>query len=415
MKRDIRPLVTEAEHLEYCRLQLSAYPSMQGTAETVFENMRLMIEQDNTSQLWGVFAGKQMLGCMRLLDFQLNYCGGFIPAGGIGSVAVDFPEKKQGVAKVMLQFFLEHYQQKQAFLTMLYPFRPDFYYQMGFGYGSKMNQYSFMPASLPNASRPHGVKYLTDEDYPLLRKFSDHYASEQHGSCRRTDYELRRLLRQHATKRTLVGYKLDGELLGYIAYSFRPENNFVKNSMVIREWLWANQDAFFALASFLNTQADQVYRVIFNSLDPNFHFALRDVRNGTDNIIPSVYHESNLAGVGLMQRISGVANFLRQTDYRNYNGQTAKLCLKLTDSFYPENAGTYYLNLEEGKLQLKEDHLSGGIGLSLDISDFSSLIMGAVDAWSLYRGGRLICNQANLEALQQIFAVKQRPECITTF
>lgn len=415
MTREIRPLATEAEFLEYCRLQLSAYPAMQNTPETLLENIRPMIEQDHTSKLWGLFSGKQMLGCMRLLDFELNYFGKSIPAGGIGSVAVDFPEKKQGVAKAILQFFIEHYQKQQAFVTLLYPFRPDFYYQMGFGYGTKMNQYSFTPASLPNAKRPHGVKYLTDEDFSLLREFSDRYADQQHGFCRRSDYELHRLLRQHAANRTLVGYKLHGKLLGYIAYNFRRENNFVKNSMLIREWLWDGQEAFLALASFLNTQADQVHRIIFNSLDPNFHFALQDVRNGTDNIIPSVYHESNLAGVGLMQRITGVADFLRQTEHRNFNGQTAALHLSVTDSFCPDNAGAYYLALEQGWLQVKEGPLPKGIELSLDITDLSSLLMGVTDISSLYRTGRLVCDSANLETLQRIFAVHQRPECITTF
>ncbi len=413
MKWEIRP-IDEQELLAYAQVQLSAYPAMNGPAEAAVERMRPLLTEDTTSRLYGVFSGQRLVGGMRLLDFQMNYFGRFIPAGGVGSVAVDFTEKKQGMAKAIITYFIEHYRQQGAHLTLLYPFRPDFYQQMGYGFAPKMQQYCFAPASLPCPSRSHGLVHLTEADLPELRRFSDEYAASHHGFCRRSDFELRSLLKHHGANRTLVGWKENGRLLAYLAFNFRRESNFIKNSLLIREWLWQGQAAFLTCCSFLHSQADQICQIVYNSLDDHFHYALGDVRNGSDHIIPSVYHESNTAGVGLMYRITGLADFLQATDYRDYNGQTMNLRLTVSDSFRPENAGTYHLRISDGQLQLVPE-LEQAIDLAIEVSDLSALLLGSVSLQSLYRLGRVQLAAEHVSAVDSLFWVSQKPECITAF
>jgi predicted acetyltransferase len=414
MDWEIRPIADEEELFEYARIQLSAYPAMNGPVENLLTRIRPMFEHDDTSRLYGVFAGRRMLGGMQLLDFQLNYFGRFLPAGGIGSVAVDFTEKKQGVAKAIVQFFIEHYQKQQAHLTLLYPFRPDFYQRMGYGFAPKMHQYSFLPASLPCVNRRHGVAYLTEDDLPELRDFSERYAAAHHGFCRRSEFDLQRIVRSFVPIRGLVGWKQNGRLRGYMSFTFRREHNFVQNSLLIHDWLWEGQEAFQAFSSFLHGQADQIHRVVYNTVDQAFHYGLQDVRNGSDRILPSVYHESNTSGVGLMYRITGISDFLRATSYRDYNQQTLDLRLRVGDSFRPANAGAYLLRFKDGKLtQLAS--MAGGVDLTLDISDLSALLMGSVDLDSLWRVGRAQIDPYHLAAAARLFRVEQRPECITAF
>lgn len=414
MNWEIRPIVGEEELLAYARVQLSAYPAMNGPAETMVTRLQSMVDHDATSQFWGVFAGERLLGCMRLLDFEMNYFGKTVPAGGIGSVAVDFTEKKRGIAKAIIQFFIEHYQERGAFMTMLYPFRPDFYHQMGYGYAPKMQQYCFAPASLPAVNRRHGVQHLAEADLPELRDFSDRYAMTHHGFCRRSDFELQGLIRNHAANRTLVGWRQDGRLQGYLAFGFRRESNFVKNSLLIKEWLWNGQAAFQAFCSFLHSQADQICQIVYHTIDDDFHYVLQDVRNGTEHILPHVYHESNTSGVGLMYRLTGLRDFLQATDYRNYNGQSVDLRLQVTDTFRPDNAGTYCLRFQDGHLAILAE-MNGGVELGLDIGDFSALLLGAVSLPSLHRLGRAKIEPHHLPGITKLFQVEQRPLCITGF
>jgi predicted acetyltransferase len=411
---EIRPLEDESELVAYAQVQLSAYPSINGPLEAFLQRLQPLYAEDDAGRLYGVFEGHRLLAGMRLLDFQMNYCGRLIPAGGIGSVAVDLTEKKRGLAKAIVQYFIARYQRQGAHITLLYPFRPDFYQKMGYGFATKMKQYCFSPASLPCHSRQHGVSYLTEDDLPELRRFADEYAAKQHGFCRRSEFELRRLLGSHLANRTLVGWKQDGRLRAYIAFSFRRESNFLKNSLLIREWLWDGVEAFQACCAFLHTQADQFCQIIYNTTDEHFHFALADVRNGSDHIIPSVYHESNGAGVGLMYRITGLREFFAATNYRNYNGQTLDLRLVVNDSFCPDNAGTYFLRFSAGHLRLMPE-LEQGIELTMDISDLSALIMGSVSLQSLYRLGRAQIAAEYVSAVNEIWRMEQSPHCITTF
>ena len=47
---------------------------------------------------------------MRLLDFKLNYHGQMLAASGVGMVAVDLLQKKKGLAKDLINYYLDHYE-----------------------------------------------------------------------------------------------------------------------------------------------------------------------------------------------------------------------------------------------------------------------------------------------------------------
>ncbi|MGE5652843.1 MAG: enhanced intracellular survival protein Eis [Bacillota bacterium] len=417
MTRSIRQIVSEQEYLEYGRLQASAYPAIPVPAETSAQRTRELAEKDTTSSFWGVFDEEQLLGCMRLLDFSMNYFGTMIPAGGVGSVAVDLLHKKQRVAFELIQFFLDYCAQKGQQLAILYPFRPDFYHKMGFGYGQKGNLYSFTPASLPSTkSRPQMV-YLTQDDIPLLTQFCADYVAHHHGYCMKSQYEIESLVKAHSANRTLVGYKVGGKLKAYIAFGFvrAHETNFVKNNLNIREWLWDGNDALTACCSFLHAQADQINRITFSTQDPDFHLLLGDVRNGSDNMFRPVYHESNTAGVGLMYRIVSVERFLKGgAASRDYGGMTASVELQVTDTFRTANSGRYHLSFEQGRLNVHDQPQPDAIALGIDIADLSSLLVGSVDIAALYRFGRVQLDPQHLPTLQRLL-LADRPICITSF
>lgn len=416
MGREIRQLVTEQDFAEFARISVNAYPGSSMTAENAAKRFQEVSENDATSQLWGLHDDDHMVGGMRLHDFKLNYFGTLIPAGGVGAVAVDLMHKKKGVARDLINFFLDHYTGKGSYLGLLYPFRPDFYYRMGFGYGQKMNQYTFSPSSLPLSSTNHGLVCLTADDLPLLEEFYTGYTSRQHGYCLKSSWELQTLFKGFSSTNCLVGYKKNGKLLGYMAFAFRKahETNFVKNNLVIREWLWDGPEALAAFCSFLHTQTDQINRVVYNTQHSDFHFLLKDVRNGTDNLIPPISHESNTAGVGIMYRVISLAKFLQATAFRDFNGVTLNLILHVEDTFRPENTGTYYVAFKEGQARVRKE-LFDGIEMSINMADLSSLLMGSVEIASLYRLGKVKVSEEALSVLRTLFRVEQKPECITPF
>jgi predicted acetyltransferase len=355
---------------------------------------------------------------MRLIDYKMNYYGEMILAGGVGGVAVDLLHKKKGLAKDLITYYLDYYEQKGAALAFLYPFRPDFYYKMGFGYGTKMNQYSFCPASLPSAVFSGELVYLTGEDLPLIRRFYEKLTRIKHGYCFKSEWEYEGLIKHSATPHMMIGYKEADELKGYVTFGFRKghENNFVKNNMHIREWLWETPEALNGLCHFLQTQADQINRIIFNTQDADFHWLLKDVRNPTDNIIPSVYHESNTAGVGVMYRIISIPKFIAVNAKRDFNRVNLNLAITVEDTLRPQNQGVYHVAIVNGCMTTaSETPLKNVIELKLNIADLSALFLGSVDIKTLFRLGKLNLTAHDMDLVHQAFRVEAKPECISAF
>lgn len=403
--REIRAIGEDLK--KFAEISANAYPGMKRTAEELYERYKELLEVDKTSSFYGIYED-ELLGGMRLLDLKLNYLGKIIPAAGLGLVSVDLIRKKQGIARDMVKYFLDHYRAKGTYLALLYPFRPDFYKEMGFGYGSKMHRYSFKPLSLSGKAK--GITYLGDTDIPEIEAFYTEYAKQKHGYCLMSNWDLAYLKREYISKRSIVGYRANGKLRGYLTFYFDLGENFLHNNLVIDDWFWLDIDALEALSGFLRSQADQFDRIIYHTTDPDFVYLLSDVGDGTNRLLSGGYHESNTSGVGLMYRIIDLREFLEQTSYREYKGNL-DLTLVVKDSFAPENEGEHHLSFVDGKLIIRNEPVSG-YRLEIDIADLSSLLMGSVSLRSLARLGRV---SGDMESLEDLFSVRDRPECVTHF
>jgi predicted acetyltransferase len=176
--------------------------------------------------------------------------------------------------------------------------------------------------------------------------------------------------------------------------------------------------------NFLHTQADQIRHVFINTQDEYFHHLLLDPRNGTDRLIPDVYHETNAQGLGLMYRVVDVPRIFDLLSGRDFGTpefgtQTCTVMLTIGDSFLPENAGSILLRFERGHVQRLDSvlhHAAYDAEVRLNIADFSSLLAGTVNFWTLYRYGLAdISDGSYVETINRLFAVEQKPMCTTGF
>ncbi|WP_235616401.1 hypothetical protein [Lysinibacillus parviboronicapiens] len=93
------------------------------------------------------------------------------------------------------------------------------------------------------------------------------------------------------------------------------------NNLIIKKLIYETPEALLELSTFLNSQADQVNRIEWNTQDNNIHSFLGDTRNGTGHLIPNVYHASSVAGIGLMYRIINVIGFFEELKTHNCNDE----------------------------------------------------------------------------------------------
>lgn len=363
----------------------------------------------------GVYRDDTLLGGARLHDFVMNVRGAQIPAAGIGMVAVDLAHKKEHVARDMVHSWLEYCRAQDVPFALLYPFRPDFYKQMGFGYGTKLSQYHVPPSALPASGNKSRIAFIGADDKQLVGDCYSRVAARTHGLLRKSDEELNRFFTNPAKR--VVGYRNEDGISGYLVFSFTsaPDKQFLTYDLIVDEMVYETREAFLGLLAFLQSQADQVRRIEFNTQDDSFHLLLSDVRDGSNVLLPSVYHQSNVQGVGIMYRVLDVRRAFELLRPVSFGGESLTLRITVNDSFLPENEGHVTVRFSKGHPEI-EQAATPDCGITLDIAEFSSLLMGAADFRSLYRYGLAdISETARVEQVNRLFATEEKPVCMTHF
>jgi len=373
--------------------------------------------KDPRLSFWAMYSGSEMLGGILFWDYIMNFFGHNVLAGGGGNLAVDLMHKKEHVARDLMRYMFRHYRKLGAPLSVLWPFRPDFYKQMGCGLGSKGHVYKIKPADLPFGKSKKYVRFLGKADMKAVNDCHNRQVARTTGMIEET-LVSRKIRFDFGGGLKYAGYVKNGRVEGYLIFDFQRGNeaSFVDNYIKVRKLIYETPEALEGLMGFLHTQADQINRIIIHTSDDHFHHLFKDARNDTGNLIDPVYHESHVSGVGIMYRVLNTRQVWSILEDRNFGGETLRLKLTVKDSFLKENDGSLVIHFDDGRPQIKTGSARHDVELKIDIADFSSLIMGAVDLKSLYYFGAAKISKVDyLDRLQRLFATDQKPVCMTSF
>ena len=213
----------------------------------------------------------------------------------------------------------------------------------------------------------------------------------------------------------IVGFERDGRLDGYVTFSFQKGDTFIQNSLEVGELVYNEREALLELLAFLHTQFDQIDWVVINTLDEDFHNILSDPRDSSGNLVPHVYHESNTQGVGLMYRAIDVPGLFALLEDRQFADVTLNLKVTLEDSFYPANAGSTILKFD-GERPFNIGSGDHEVEIHLDVSEFSSMLMGAVGFKKLFNYGLAeISDPGFITIIDKLFRSEEKPVCLARF
>jgi predicted acetyltransferase len=413
MSTEIRRL--NADELEqFVPIARAAYPGVVMSPEDLAERLRRSEGgQDPAISSWGAFRDGELVGVMRYFDFTMSCHGELLPVGGVGFVAVDLLHKKEHVARDMIAAYLRHYREAGAPLAALYPFRPDFYRQMGFGYGARLNAYNLRTDAFPQGEKSR-LRHLTRDDGAAILACHNRYVARTHGLFLRGEALMDRML--ESAERRVVGYMAGETVQGYLIYQFqRGARSFIDNSLEVVELAAEHPAALRELLAFIRSQADQVQRVRWNTHDDQLHHLVSDPRNGSENLLAPVSHETNAQALGIMYRLLDTAGFFRALGGHSFGGQSLTLGIDVHDSFLPENDGQLVVHFAGGRPKL--DHEAPPEAwISLSVEELSSLVMGAADFRSLLAYGLAeIDNPSYSGRVHRLFQSEARPMCLTAF
>ncbi len=409
-------LIRDDEFEDYARITLDSYPAMFTDVNDErrrgwIERMKAAQRDDDSINYYGCYRGGEMVGGMRLHDFNMTLYDNHVLVGGVGNVCVDPLRRKMHVSKELMEYFHRHYRGRGAKLVILYPFRPGYYVKMGYGYGRKMNQYRFRPMDLPRGPR-EDVSYLGESDAEALTACFNRYAHRTHGMI-----EKRKSYFERFPKRfKVVGYREGGEVKGFAAFGYKKlmEDHVLLQNLEVHTLVYETPEALRALLGFLAVQLDQVDRVVLNTMDDDLHFVPRDPRDGVPNMFYTS-QETNVQGVGIMYRVIDARGVWEELTGHGFNGVSVKAKLTVRDSFLPENDGAVVVHFTDGKPVVVDD---GGydVEVTLDVAWFSSLIMGVVDFRKLWMMGLAeVSDEGYVNTLDTLFHAQRRPVTIEEF
>jgi predicted acetyltransferase len=414
---EFRPLA-ERDYGALITILDNAYPDFKLSSPEEREKYRAAIAERMAKapmSYVGLYRGDTLLGGARLHDFSMNVRGTQIAASGIGMVAVDLAHKKEHIARDLMHGWLEYCRAQDVTFALLYPFRPDFYKQMGFGYGTKLNQYHTPPAALPETGDKSHVAFIGADEKRLVGDCYARVAARTHGMIAKSDDELNRFFTNSAKR--VVGYRDGSDLRGYLVFSFKSAvpNQFLTYDLTVDEMVYETGEALLGLLAFLRSQTDQVERIEFNTQDDSFHLLLSDVRDGSNVLLPSVYHRSNAQGIGIMYRVVNIRRAFELLHATSFGGESLTVRITVADSFLPENDGSLTVRFNKGRPAV-EQAATPDCGITLDIAELSSLLMGAADLRSLHRYGlATVSETSRVEQVARLFATDEKPICMTHF
>lgn len=397
-------------------LRRDTYPSIIGsTNESREQGIEKLhkIQHRRGVRFYGYYDQNELQGGMRLFDFTMNLYGRNTLVGGIGSVSVNLLHKKEKIAKKLVESFIQSYREKGASFVFLYAFRHDFYKKMGFGYGTRSYEYQVCPSSFPRGKSKQHLMFAGKSEMDLLLACSHREAEKNHGMIERMREHFETYVNDENKK--IIAYKKGDSILGYLVFS--PERverqNLLVSNFVIHEWVYENADVLREFITFLHSQADQFERVIFETQDRDFFYLLDDPRNHRNRVSASLFHESHIAGVGMMVRVIDPRKAIMEVQNRQFGIDSFVVHFKVIDEFLGETTEVN-IAFRDGRCALSDERSE--VEITIDIAEYSSLLFGSISFEKLYRYGLLsLSDEAYAERLIDLFGDTKVPMCTVLF
>jgi len=409
---DLRKLSIE-EYDEFFQISANAYPGVPYKYDPFKERFKQIQDEIPNIDFYGFYRDDEMLAALRLHDFSMNLRGTRINIGGLGGVAVDLLHKKEHVAKSLVEIYEKQFLERDYPMTILYPFRPDFYYKMGYGYGSQIMQFKLDPQSLPVGKGKENLRFLSLEDLEILDEFLEAYTQKTHGMIRKYAKEYEGFIKQKASR--LLGYFEEDKLKGLMLFTFEKahKDSMICNDLEILELMYSDYKVFSAFSQFLRTQADQVRRIVLSTTNPQLYHIFSDSRYGNDNIMKPVYHETAHTGVGLMYKITDLNMLIPMLADAKFGSGNLVLQLKSADTLLEKS---YDLTVEFNKGKITLSTKKPQVILNCNIAVLSSIFMGSLSVKNaVFYQQASLSDESYLEELHNIFRVDEQVVCYSSF
>ncbi|MBR5489616.1 MAG: GNAT family N-acetyltransferase [Firmicutes bacterium] len=417
-ERIIRRLVPE-DMPAYMEIYLNAYPAGKDLSDECYEkyynrNLQSMTVFDHVN-FYGMFEDGQLIATMKLIDFDMNLFGQMRRSTGLMALGVHPLHKRKGAARDMVKFFEEYTVESGGCISMLLPFRMDFYKKLGYGCGTKLDEYHIKTEYLPDIRDRHelaGLRLLRRDEADAALECYTEFVKQNHGAVCKFEEEVRDFRDDDEVRR--LGWFEEGKLTGYAAFTFENTSdcNYTLNRMNVKELVYHDAAVLRKLLAGLRMQADLAQSVVVRSGEPDFYHVLASCQDMSGGYIDFGFLQTNVSAVGTMYKICDFGKFFEVAAHREFPVVDLTAGFDVTDDVTGETE-RFAVQFAGGKWAYQaggEAYDTAEVHVTCRRSDLSSLFMGSAEFGGLVRLGVMTVDKPEfVRTLDLLLHAEQKP------
>ena len=417
-ERIIRRLVPE-DMPAYMEIYLNAYPAGKDLSDECYEkyynrNLQSMTEFDHVN-FYGMFEDGQLIATMKLIDFDMNLFGQMRRSTGLMALGVHPLHKRKGAARDMVKFFEEYTVESGGCISMLLPFRMDFYKKLGYGCGTRLDEYHIKTEYLPDIRDRRelaGLRLLGRDEAGAALECYTGFVKQNHGAVCKFEEEVRDFRDDDEVRR--LGWFEEGKVTGYAAFTFENTSdcNYTLNRMNVKELVYHDAAVLRKLLAGLRMQADLAQSVVVRSGEPDFYHVLASCQDMSGGYIDFGFLQTNVSAVGTMYKICDFGKFFEAAAHREFPAVDLTAGFDVTDDVTGQSE-TFAVQFAGGKWAYKtgaDAYEAASVHVKCLRSDLSSLLMGSAEFSGLVRLGVMAVDQPEfVRTLDLLLHAEQKP------
>jgi predicted acetyltransferase len=357
---------------------------------TLAERMHML----ETGGAWGgietvhvVDDGRAVAGALKLQEMTQYFGGEGIPMMGLAAVAVSSAARRRGVGRSLCEYALRVAAERGDALSVLYPFRPEFYARFGWAMVGELRRYRFRPETLAiDIDGP--VRLAGADDENGIRACYERYAHRSNGLVARGP----RAWRQHLDAADTWAYVHDDDgITGYMLVRYGRSRSPERRPLVVRELVTDDDSAYRALLGWIPRQRDLWRRVQYDAWpEDRFDLLLSSPRPPTYVAARWLWNRTARVLQGPMFRILDVKSAFERRG-RWGTDQPISFTLDVRDAHLQRNHGTFSVEWNGTETQVERiASANAGTHVALDIGTLGQLYAGEIRLSDAKRAHRAV-------------------------
>ncbi len=328
-----------------------------------------------------------IVGCLRITPFEVYSRGVKMPMAGIAAVAVQPELRRQGIAEVLMEDALRKMYEMDYPISMLFPFKHQFYEKYGYAYVGNMMQYELASNNISNFQERSHVRPFVKGDRNKVKKVLLE-ENQSHGSFTPIRNENFWDLVVFPKFKDAYVYD-DGELKGHVAFELYREAGTSNGStgepvINIKEFVGLDAAVHRGFWGFIGALGEQVIRIKFLApADYPLHLFLKEPREIGYRRLFFEYKSFSTLASGFMLRVINVPEALRRLRH-SLDGRI-DFVVKVNDGNLPQNSRTLNLHAHNGEIVV--DETKQPVQFEADIKIFSQIYSGFLKPTDALRYG----------------------------